>query len=122
MDEALRQYADERDEAFIEFVKTGNYEKVAAFSKKYHIDEPADDRVREAGIYKAVQYCTRIPEEIKHQAAMKCLKLGFSPIIAPPYAVSTPRFGAWRPRTTRVITHECGEDMRGGTNDERQAD
>ena len=81
--DAVRKYADERDEAFIDFVKTGSLEKVRAFLEKYEIEVPATDRVQAAGIYKAVQYCTRIPEEVKHEAAVKCLKLGLSPFIMP---------------------------------------
>lgn len=36
-----------------------------------------------AGIYKAVQYCENIPQEVKIKAMQKCLELGFSPLIKP---------------------------------------
>ena len=42
---------------------------------------PKDKKVFAAGIYKAVQQCTNIPQEIKDKAFTKCLELGFSPLI-----------------------------------------
>ena len=42
---------------------------------------PENPNVMAAGIYKAVQEVTTIPDEVKDIAAMKCLKLGFSPIM-----------------------------------------
>lgn len=46
-----------------------------------------------AGIYKMAQYCTDIPDNVKDQAMIKCLELGFNPFIE--------GFGV--PNTKRVV-------------------
>lgn len=75
--------AKERDEAFINFVETGSFKKVNQYCKKYNIDTPKNLKVKAAGIYKAVFYCTNIPQDIKDKVFIKCLELGFSPFIEP---------------------------------------
>lgn len=80
----MNQFVKERDEAFFDFVETGNTEKVRRYCKKYGVQMPNDSRVFAAGIYKAVQQCTSIPEEIKNKAFVKCLELGFSPLMRQP--------------------------------------
>ena len=77
----MDKFVKERDNAFIDFVETGSMEKVDAYCKKYSVKMPKDLKVKQAGIYKAVQYCTNIPEEIKNKALIKCLELGFNPFI-----------------------------------------
>lgn len=74
-------YSEERDKAFIEFVKNVNIKPWAKLCKKYHILRPASWRVERAGIYKAVQYCTNISDDVKVLAMQKCLKMGFNPLI-----------------------------------------
>lgn len=76
-------YPEERDKAFIEFVKNDNIKPFVKFCKKYGITRPASWKVERAGIYKAVQYCTNIPEDVKVLAMQKCLKMGFNPLIKP---------------------------------------
>ena len=76
-------YAEERDKAFIEFVKNDNLKPWAKVCKKYGIDRPKSWKAERAGIYKAVQYCTNIPEDVKVLAMQKCLKMGFNPLIKP---------------------------------------
>lgn len=49
----------------------------------YGVPMPDDPRVMAAGIYKAVQEATNMPDEVKAKAAMKCVKLGFSPFMKP---------------------------------------
>lgn len=78
---AIRKFSQERDAAFVDFVKTGNAERFLAFSKKYNMEVPDDERIMAAGIYKAVQECTAIPYEVKEEAIKKCFALGFSPFI-----------------------------------------
>lgn len=73
----MSRFADERDEAFIDFVETGNTAKVKKYCRKYGVDMPKDKKVFAAGIYKAVQECTNIPDEIKDKAFTKCLELKF---------------------------------------------
>lgn len=77
------QFVKDRDESFIDFVKTGNTKKVRKYCRKYGVVMPKDRKVFAAGIYKAVQECTGIPEEIKSLAMIKCLELGFAPFIRP---------------------------------------
>jgi hypothetical protein len=76
-------FAEERDKAFIDAVVNDKWDKVRKYSKKYGVPIPKDRNVMKAGIYKAVQYCTNIPEDVKNLAFTKCLELGFSPLIKP---------------------------------------
>ena len=77
----MKRFVRDRDEAFIDFVETGSTVKVRKYCRKYGVDMPKDKKVFAAGIYKAVQQCTNIPQEIKDKAFIKCLELGFSPLI-----------------------------------------
>lgn len=63
--EAIEKFSKERDEAFIDFVETGDFKKFNQYCKKYNIDMPKNRKVKAAGIYKAVFYCTDIPQDIK---------------------------------------------------------
>ena len=74
-------YKDERDKAFIAFVKDDDLKPWLKLCKKYGITRPASATVERVGIYKAVQYCTNIPEYIKVLAMTKCLEMGFNPFI-----------------------------------------
>lgn len=78
----MKRFVRDRDEAFIDFVETGSTVKVRKYCRKYGVDMPKDKKVFAAGIYKAVQECTNIPQEIKDKAFIKCLELGFSPLIS----------------------------------------
>lgn len=59
-----KQAVKERDEAYIDFVKTGNLTKIKAYCKKYDILMPKNKKALKVGIYKAVQYCANIPEDV----------------------------------------------------------
>ena len=74
-------FVKSRDEALIHFVRTGKMDQVEAHCEKYGVKLPKDERIRKAALYKAVQRCTDIPDEIKSLAAMECMKLGFSPFM-----------------------------------------
>ena len=76
-------FAEERDKAFIKAVVDDEWEAVRKYAKKYGVPVPKKINVMKAGIYKAVQYCTNIPEDVKVLAMQKCLQLGFSPLIKP---------------------------------------
>lgn len=76
-------FAEERDKAFIDAVVNDKWDKVRKYSKKYGVPMPKKRNVMKAGVYKAVQYCTSIPEDVKVLAMQKCLELGFSPLIKP---------------------------------------
>ncbi len=77
----MENFAKERNEAFIEFVMNDDDKKLKAYCKKYDVPIPKSKRAMACGIYKAVQYCTGISDEVKNEAMWKCLKLGMSPLI-----------------------------------------
>ena len=83
MGDFLEEFVKSRDKAFINFVETDNLTECRKHFKKYGQIMPRRERIAKAGIYKAVQYCTNIPEEIKVKAMVKCLELGFSPFVKP---------------------------------------
>lgn len=76
-------FAEERDKAFIDAVVNDKWDKVRKYAKKYGMPVPKKRNVMKAGVYKAVQYCTNIPEDVKVLAMQKCLRLGFTPLIKP---------------------------------------
>ena len=76
-------FAEERDKAFIKAVVDDDWKALRKYSKKYGVPVPKKRNVMKAGIYKAVQYCTNIPEDVKMLAMQKCLQLGFSPLLKP---------------------------------------
>lgn len=57
----------------------GKSERVC--KKKYGVPFPKSKKAMKVGVYKAVQYCTDIPDDVKEIAIEKCLKLGFNPFI-----------------------------------------
>lgn len=73
--------AKERDDAFIDAVLNDNWDGVIAYSKKYGVPIPEKERVMKCGVFKAVQYCTNIPDDVKGIAMQKCIELGMSPFI-----------------------------------------
>lgn len=77
----MRKYAKDRNEAFVEAVVNDNWDKVRKYSKKYGIPIPKNKAAMKAGVYKAVQYCKDIPDEVKLQAMQKCLEMGLNPYI-----------------------------------------
>lgn len=76
-------FVKERDRAFIKAVTEDKWDAVRKYAMKYGVPIPADEDVMKAGIYKAVQYCTSISEDVKVLAMKKCLELGFNPFIEP---------------------------------------
>ena len=79
----VKQVVKDRDEAFIAFVLNDDWEPVKQYCATYGISMPENPDVMAAGIYKAVQEVTTMPDDIKVKAAMKCMQLGFSPFIRP---------------------------------------
>ena len=77
----MKQFVKDRDAAFIAFVLHDDWQPVREYCHLYGVEMPDNQDVMAAGIYKAVQEVTTIPDEVKDIAAMKCLKLGFSPIM-----------------------------------------
>ena len=80
----MKQFVKDRDKAFRAFILHDDWEPVREYCRTYGVPMPDDPRVMAAGIYKAVQYITTMPDDIKAKAAMKALKMGFNPFIMPP--------------------------------------
>lgn len=78
----MSSFTKERDKAFTDAVVNDKWDGVRAFMEKYRMSA-SSDTVMKAGIYKAVQYCTDIPEDVKTLAMQKCLEMGFNPFIRP---------------------------------------
>ena len=79
----MKQLVKDRDSAFIAFVMNDDWEPVRRYCSTYGVPMPDNPDVMAAGIYKAVQYITNMPDEVKVKAVMKALKLGFSPFMKP---------------------------------------
>lgn len=79
----MSNFSKERDKTFIKAVMEDDWKAVIKYSKKYGVPIPTNRDVMKAGIYKAVQYCTNIPAEVKDVARAKCQNLGFNPLIKP---------------------------------------
>ena len=77
----IEQFLKDRKEAFTKAIMEDNLDYVRVYCDRYGVPIPKDERILKAGIYKAVQHCTDIPKEVKDKAFMKCLELGFSPLI-----------------------------------------
>lgn len=73
------RFIKDRDTAFTKAVMDDDWSAVHKYMKKYGIQKPSSRKVLKGAIYKAVQECTNIPEDVKAAAAVKCLKLGMSP-------------------------------------------
>ena len=76
-----KDYAKDRDAAFIAFVEDGDFSHIDALMDKYGLARTPHTETAAAGVYKAVQECTRIPQEVKTKAFCKCVELGFMPFI-----------------------------------------
>ena len=75
----MREFIKDRREAFIDCIENDSLDKVYAYMKKYGEYTPPDEKIMFAGIYKAAQEITDIPQEIKDKARAKCIALGFKP-------------------------------------------
>ena len=80
-DKEIAEFVKSRDDAFVTFVKWDRLDKFYCHCEKYGQELPKDETVIKVGILKAVQECTNIPEDIKTKAAMKAMKMGFSPFV-----------------------------------------
>ena len=77
----MDNFVKERDEAFIEAIVNDNWRPAQMYCFRYGVPIPNNEKVFKAGIYKAVQECTNISNEVKDLAMQKCLELGFYPFI-----------------------------------------
>ena len=76
-----KQFLKDRKKAFTAAIMEDDWEGFKKYCKKYGIPVPREENIMKAGCYKGVQYCTDMPEEVKQEAMMKCLKIGFSPFV-----------------------------------------
>lgn len=78
---AIRAFVKSRDEAYTRFTMYDDWGALKAHLRRYRQwqDRPRDKRVLAAAIYKGVQECTNIPDEVKDVAKEKCIALGFEP-------------------------------------------
>lgn len=72
----ITEMINDRDFAFIEFVKNDNIKPFLCYARKYEIELPSNLDVMAAGIYKAVQVVTTMPKDVKEIAKEKCIKFG----------------------------------------------
>ena len=79
----MKDFVKDRDAAFTAFVLHDDWKPVLEYCDTYGVQMPDTPDVMAAGIYKAVQCITNMPDEVKVKAAMKALKLGFSPFMRP---------------------------------------
>lgn len=77
----MNNFIKERNEAFSDAVLKDEWEKVKKYAKKYGVPLPKNKKVMKAAVYKAVQYCTDVSESVKKLAMLKCIMLGFNPLI-----------------------------------------
>lgn len=74
-------YANARDAAFIAFVEDDNWEHIDNLLEQFDCPKIPHTDTGAAGVYKAIQECTRIPAEVKAKAMHKCTSLGFVPFM-----------------------------------------
>lgn len=79
----MKQLVKDRDAAFTAFILHDDWEPVREYCDTYGVQMPDNPDAMAAGIYKAVQCITNMPDEVKVKAVMKALKLGFSPFMKP---------------------------------------
>ena len=82
----IKQFAEERDQAFTDFVMYDSWVSCLRFFRKWYggVPKGIKEDVIKAGVYKAVQECTNISKEVKAGAAKKCVLLGFRPTMRDP--------------------------------------
>ena len=76
--ELLTKYTKERDKVFENVVLHDDLLGLREFCIKWRTPMPEKENVQRAAVYKAVQECANISEEVKQLAREKCEALGFS--------------------------------------------
>ena len=79
----IRRFLKDRKKAFTNEVMKDDFEGFKKYCMKYGVPIPKDKRVMKAGVYKAVQECLDIEDDVKQEAMRKCLLLGFNPFMNP---------------------------------------
>lgn len=73
------RFLKERNHAFMKAVLEDDWRPVYKYCRRYGVPIPKKEDVMKAGIYKAVQEVTDIPERVKDLAREKCVAMGFKP-------------------------------------------
>lgn len=71
-------FVKERDEALSRAVLQDDWDGVRRYMIKWAVPCPDNETVLKVGVYKAVQQCRGIGEDVKRIAAEKCAAMGFS--------------------------------------------
>jgi len=79
----MSDFVKERHKAFEDILYNDNFKAMDKYCKKYGVPNPHSRKTQKAGVLKAIQYCTDFTEEEKTMAMIKCLELGFNPLIRP---------------------------------------
>ena len=79
----FKRFREDRDKAFMAFVMNDDWDAIKKYCADYGVRMQDNPNVMAAGIYKAVQEVTDMPDEVKIKAAMECMKLGFTPFMRP---------------------------------------
>ena len=79
----FKQFREDRDKAFTAFVMNEDWNAIKDYFTSYCMAMPDNPDVMAASVYKAVQEVISIPDEVKVKAAIKCMKLGFTPFMSP---------------------------------------
>ena len=77
----MREFVADRNKAMIAFVENDDWGAIRDYCITYGVDMSPNPDVMAVGVYKAVQEVTDIPDEVKVKAALKCMKMGFSPFM-----------------------------------------
>ena len=75
------KFVQDRHKAFADVLYNDSLKELRKYCKKYGIPMQKNNEIAKAGVYKAIQYCTDFTDEEKDMALVKCLELGFSPLI-----------------------------------------
>lgn len=76
---AVHDYAIDRDNAFVAFVGDGDFSHIDALCDKWGLVRLPHTDTGAAAVYKAVQECTGISDNVKATAFAKCVEIGFMP-------------------------------------------
>ncbi len=75
----MKNFVRDRDLAFVTAVLFDDWNGVRAHCRRWGVPIPKNPTVLKAGVYKAVQECRGISNDVKQLAAQKCRDLGMSP-------------------------------------------
>lgn len=75
----MTNFIEERDLAFTDVVLKGDFKRLWAYCDKYYINMPRNEELAKISVYKAIQECGGIADEVKEKARKECIEAGFNP-------------------------------------------